>query len=344
MSTAVADRLITKLATLGISAEHVRTTVGPQIERFELTTSARMREVARTADDLAYELGLYPVRVVAPLPGHPRTIAVEVPTQQQLVKLADLPPGRHPLEVSLGVDMDGNPVPFDLTQAPHTLVAGQTGSGKTGCLNCILGGALSALSPRELGLVLIDPKQVELARYGKLPHLLTGVADSVEAAIQALEGTIRLMELRFQAMRIYGARDLNEMNAALVADGREVYPRILVVVDELADLMTASRKVVEPLVARIGAKARAVGIHLVLATQSPRVQVVTGLIKANVPTRICFSVASMTDSRVVLDRNGAEKLLGRGDGLLSMGGAEPVRFQSAWVSSEEIEQVCARWQ
>jgi S-DNA-T family DNA segregation ATPase FtsK/SpoIIIE len=207
----------------------------------------------------------------------------------------------------------------------------------------MLSSLISRFGPEHLGLVLIDPKQVEFPRYGGIPHLLAPVADDVDSALDRLRALVAMMEGRYTILQTFGARSLPELNVELAAAGHKRYPYVVCVIDELADLMMAARQQCESLVVRIAQKARAVGIHLVLATQSPRHQVVTGLLSANIPTRIAFSVATQVDSRVILGTNGAELLLGNGDGLLSLGGARPIRFAGALAESAEIEAICDLW-
>ena len=341
-----ADVLIAKLATLGIPCGLERVVEGPQVVRYELrpTSGVLMREILRTADDLAFELGAYPARILAPLPDRAGLIAVELPrAERRIVRLSELPPPREPLSFPLGLDVDGEPVYCNLADAPHLLVAGETGSGKSSCLNAMLSSLISRFGPEHLGLVLIDPKQVEFPRYGGIPHLLAPVADDVDSALHRLRALVAMMEGRYTILQTFGARSLPELNVELAAAGHKRYPYVVCVVDELADLMMAARQQCESLVVRIAQKARAVGIHLVLATQSPRVAIFSGLLSANIPTRIAFSVATQVDSRVILGTNGAELLLGNGDGLLSLGGARPIRFAGALAESAEIEAICDRW-
>jgi S-DNA-T family DNA segregation ATPase FtsK/SpoIIIE len=338
--------LIAKLATLGVPCELEKVIEGPAYTRYELRPSAGilMREILRTADDLAFELGAYPARILAPLPDRAGLIAVELPcAERRIVRLDDLPPALAPLSFPLGLDTNAEPIYCDLAHSPHLLVAGETGSGKSSLINAMLCSLLSSFDLDALGLVLIDPKQVELTPYQGLPQLLTPVAGDVKTAIASLRGLVRLMDVRYEAAAALSARSLPEVNTKLEAGGRNRWPYIVCVVDELADLMLASRKQCEPLIVRLAQKARAVGIHLVLATQSPRVKVLTGLISANISTRIAFKVAKQADSRVILDRNAAESLLGRGDALLSMAGAHPVRFQGALVEADEIHATCDGW-
>ena len=341
-----ADVLIAKLATLGMPCDLERVVEGPQVTRYELrpTNGALMREILRTADDLAFALGAYPARVLAPLPDHAGLIAVELPcAERRIIRLDELPPPREPLSFPLGFDVDGEPAFCDLTLCPHLLICGETNSGKSSAVNAMLCSFLTRFGPDHLSLVLIDLKQVELRPYAWLPHLLAPVGADIDTALACLRSLVKMMELRYDVAAQMGARSLPELNVKLEAAGHKRYPFVLCVVDELADLMMSSKTASESLIVRLAQKARAVGIHLVLATQSPRVAVCSGLIRANIPSRVCFAVSSQTDSRVVLGRNGAELLLGCGDGLLSMGGARCVRFQGAYATSDEIEATCNRW-
>ena len=341
-----ADVLTAKLGALGIPCELERVVEAPQLTRYELrpTNGALMRDILRTSDDLAFELGVYRVRVLAPLPDRAGLIAVEVPcVKRRIIGLDELPPSNELLAFPIGLGVDGDAVYCDLTACPHLLIAGESGSGKSSAINSMLCSLLLRSGPEHVGLVLIDPKQVELTGYGGISQLLAPVATDVETSLSHLRALVKFMELRYGVMERYGARSLPELNGKLEDAGIQRYPYVVVVVDELADLMTASRKQCEPLLVRLAQKARAVGIHLVLATQSPRIAVMTGLLKGNISSRIAFAVPQQVDSRVILDRNGAEALLGRGDGLFSMNGAQPVRFQGAWVDSDEIETICDRW-
>jgi S-DNA-T family DNA segregation ATPase FtsK/SpoIIIE len=302
-----------------------------------------MSKIRRTADDIAFQLGSHPVAVIAPLPERAGLIGVEVPSERRIVRLGDLPTAEAPLTFPLGFNVDGDPIFMDLAAAPHLLVAGETGSGKSSMINAMLCSLLSRFGLDELALVMIDPKQVELTPYDGVAHLLAPVADTVETALARLTSCVKLMDLRYNVAQTLGVRSLAELNMKMEESGDAPYPYVVVVVDELADLMMTSKKECESLIVRLAQKARAVGIHLVLATQAPQVAVCSGVVKANLPSRLCFSVSSMSDSRVVLDRNGAEKLLGRGDGLVSMNGARPVRFQGAYIDSDEIKSICDRW-
>lgn len=339
------ELLVAKLCSLGVPTALSRVVEGPSIIRAELLPgdSVKMRDYRRLdrADDLAYALAVRNVRVMAPMPGTSK-VAVEFPRdERQLVRLDDLPAADPPLCAPLGLDPDGQPVMLALQEAPHLLIAGQTGAGKSNMIHAILCSLLSALSPDELQLCLIDVKRVELGCYENVTHVQAKIADDPYLAISHLQGLIEAMERRYLLLQEAGARDLSECNAMLKAAGLAPIPFLVCVVDELAELMMASRKEAETLIVRLLQKGRAAGIHLILATQSPRVEVVTGLLKVNCPSRIAFSVPTMTDSRVVLDQNGAEKLLGKGDGLFSLAGLPPIRFQAPLVTAVELNHIIA---
>ncbi|MEA2142014.1 MAG: segregation ATPase FtsK/SpoIIIE, family, partial [Solirubrobacteraceae bacterium] len=311
-----AARLIEALGHFGVEAKIVGTVAGPHITRFELRLAPgiKMSKVAQLKDDLAYALAATDIRILAPIPGK-TAVGVEVPNQRRrIVQLGDVyqdaPRGWSPLTVWLGKDVGGKAIGADLAKMPHLLVAGTTGAGKSGAINAMLSSLLLRATPHELRLVLIDPKQVELNHYESIPHLLTPVITSPRMAANALQNLVREMEQRYSVMSLAKTRSLIELNRAKAKRGEPPLPYILCVIDELADLMMVAPADVEDSIIRLAQKARAVGIHLVLATQSPRVDVITGMIKANVPSRIAFSVSSQTDSRVILDVNGAESLLG----------------------------------
>lgn len=339
--TPVAEIIEQTLISMGINAQHVRTTSSPQIDGHEFTGDVRMSAVTRATQELVYATG---VQLNIRSSDQPRIFVVETPrAQRTMVPFSGLPAPRSPLEVYLGLDLAGNYVPCDLAKSPHTGVMGATNSGKSVCLLSMVGQIIAHYGPQDVRLLMSDMKQVELSMFERIAHMLAPVAVTPEQTFNMVSDVTEVMELRYKVMAMYGARSLPELNLKLKADGRLRYPYILGIFDELADTMLADRKRCEPALVRLAQKARAVGIHLLVATQSPRVQVFTGLLKANIPTRIAFAVPSMTDSRVILDQNGAERLLGAGDGLFSMAGATPVRFQGAYVSSDEIDQVCARW-
>ncbi len=345
-----AARLIEALGHFGVEAQVVNTIAGPHITRFELRLAPgiKMSKVAQLKDDLAYALAATDIRILAPVPGK-TAVGVEVPNaRRRIVQLGDVfqnaPAGWSPLTVWLGKDVAGKAIGADLAKMPHLLVAGTTGAGKSGAINAMLSSLLLRATPHELRLVLIDPKQVELNHYESIPHLLTPVITSPRMAANALQNLVKEMEQRYSIMSLAKTRSLIELNRSREKRGEAPLPYIVCVIDELADLMMVAPADVEDSIIRLAQKARAVGIHLVLATQSPRVDVITGMIKANVPSRIAFSVSSQTDSRVILDQNGAESLLGQGDMLFSpVGTSRLQRIQGAYIDEPQIEALTTFW-
>jgi DNA segregation ATPase FtsK/SpoIIIE, S-DNA-T family len=348
--TQTAARLVEALGHLGVQAQVIGAVAGPHITRYELQLApgVKMAKVANLRNDLAYALAATEIRILAPIPGK-RAVGVEVPNRhRRVVRLGDViaepPPGSSPLTVWLGKDVSGRAIHADLAKMPHLLVAGTTGAGKSGCVNAMLSSILLRATPDEVRLVLVDPKQVELNHYEAIPHLLTPVITSPRMAANALQNLVREMEWRYGVMSVKRTRSLPELNKARLEEGDAALPYILCVIDELADLMMVAPADVEDSIIRLAQKARAVGIHLVLATQSPRVDVITGMIKANVPSRIAFSVSSQTDSRVILDHNGAESLLGQGDMLFSPVGVTGLqRIQGAYVDELQIAALTRFW-
>jgi S-DNA-T family DNA segregation ATPase FtsK/SpoIIIE len=304
--------------------------------------------VAQLKDDLAYALAATDIRILAPIPGK-QAVGVEVPNaRRRIVHLGDVfqdpPPDWSPLTVWLGKDIAGRAIGADLAKMPHLLVAGTTGSGKSACINALLSSILLRATPHEVRLVLVDPKQVELNHYESIPHLLTPVITSPRMAANALGNLVKEMEQRYGMMSLARARSLPELNRAREQRSEHPLPYVLCVIDELADLMMVAPAEVEDCIIRLAQKGRAAGIHLVLATQSPRVDVITGMIKANVPSRIAFAVSSQTDSRVILDHNGAESLLGQGDMLFSPQGSSKLqRIQGAFIDEEQIAELTDSW-
>jgi len=346
----VAGQLVEALGHFGVEARVIGMVAGPHITRYELRLApgTKVAKVAQLKDDLAYALAASDIRILAPIPGK-QAVGVEVPNaRRRIVHLGDVlqqpPEGWSPLTVWLGKDVAGRAIGADLAKMPHLLVAGTTGAGKSGCVNAMLASVLLRATPREVRLVLVDPKQVELNHYESIPHLLTPVITSPRQAATALQNLVREMEQRYSYMALARTRNLIEMNKVRERRGEPALPYVLCVIDELADLMMVAPADVEDSIIRLAQKARAVGIHLVLATQSPRVDVITGMIKANVPSRIAFAVSSQTDSRVILDHNGAETLLGQGDMLFSpVGSARLQRIQGAYVDEAQIEALCDQW-
>jgi len=350
------------LAEHGVQTKLVGMVVGPTVTRYELELlpGVKVSKVTSLHKDIAYAMASPDVRILAPIPGK-QAIGVEVPNDnRQLVAVGDIlaspeaKAAKNPLEVAIGRDINGRSVLADLSKMPHILIAGATGAGKSSCINSLLTSILMRSTPDQVRLILIDPKRVELGQYNRLPHLLTQVVTNPKKAANALSWTVKEMERRYDLLSECGFRDIDGYNSAFdrgeVVDQPEMgieynrLPYILVVVDELNDLMMVAARDVEESICRIAQMARAVGIHLVIATQRPSVNVITGVIKANVPARLAFAVSSLADSRVILDQGGAEKLLGRGDMLL-LGPSSSIaqRIQGAWVTEDEVRAVVAAW-
>jgi DNA segregation ATPase FtsK/SpoIIIE, S-DNA-T family len=345
-----ATTLVEALGHFGVEAKVIGTVAGPHITRYELRLAPGIKvgKVAQLKDDLAYALASTDIRILAPIPGK-QAVGVEVPNaHRKMVRLGDVfqapPKDWSPLTVWLGKDVAGKAIGADLAKMPHILVAGTTGAGKSGAINAMLSSILLRATPHEVRLVLVDPKQVELNHYESIPHLLTPVITSPRMAANALQNLVKEMEQRYGIMSLARTRSLIELNRSRAKRSEPALPYILCVIDELADLMMVAPADVEDSIIRLAQKARAVGIHLVLATQSPRVDVITGMIKANVPSRIAFAVSSQTDSRVILDQNGAESLLGQGDMLFSpVGSSRLQRIQGAYIDEAQIAKLTELW-
>jgi len=342
--------LIQALSQFGVEARVIGMVVGPRVTRYELQLAPgiKVAKVSGLKDDLAYALASTEIRILAPIPGK-SAVGVEVPNQRpDFVTLGDIyrefPKTAGPLMVWLGKDISGKAVYTDLSRLPHLLIAGTTGSGKSGCVNCLVSSILLRSNPEQVRMIMIDPKKVELSHYDRIPHLLVPVVTNMKDAAGVLHNVAKEMEDRYELMELERARNLPEMNKARARRGERGLPYILVVIDELADLMMVSPQEVEDHVIRLAQKSRAVGIHLVVATQRPSADVITGMIKANIPSRIAFAVSSQTDSRVILDVNGAEALLGMGDMLFRpLGSNHLQRVQGAYITEEEIALLVNHW-
>jgi DNA segregation ATPase FtsK/SpoIIIE, S-DNA-T family len=338
------------LKNFNVRANVVNVTQGPSVTRFEVQPEAgvKVNKITNLSDDIKLSLAAQDIRMEAPIPGK-HTIGIEIPNRKSkpvfLREILESPAfldNPSPLTAALGLDISGDPIVTDLRKMPHGLIAGATGSGKSVCINTMLVSLLYKATPQELKLLLIDPKMVELAPYNSIPHLVSPVITDVKAATAALKWAVEEMERRYELFAHTGVRDINRFNEKATAAGRfsDKLPFIVIIIDELADLMMMSPADVEEAICRIAQKARACGIHLIVATQRPSVDVITGLIKANIPTRIAFSVSSQVDSRTIIDVSGAEKLLGKGDMLfLENGSSKLVRLQGTFVSDDEIDQV-----
>ena len=354
----IAKSLVESLGHFGIEAKIVGRVTGPRVTRHELRLApgTKVSKVTQLKDDIAYALASTDIRILAPIPGK-QAVGVEVPNKlHRMVYLGDIfrrdlgegggggGSSGSPLSVWLGKDIAGNSVWTDLSKMPHLLVAGTTGSGKSGCVNTMLSSILLRSSPNEVRMVLVDPKRVELNYYDDIPHLLTPVVTAPRMAANVLANLIREMESRYEVMQKVRSRNIVELNRARSAAGERPLPYILCVIDELADLMMVAPAEVEDSIIRLAQKSRAVGIHLVLATQRPSVDIITGTIKVNVPARIAFAVSSQADSRVILDQGGAEALLGQGDMLLRpVGSSKLQRIQGAYITEDEVSRLTDAW-
>ncbi|MGX7031272.1 DNA translocase FtsK [Vagococcus zengguangii] len=340
-------------ASFGVDAKVVRASIGPSVTKYEIqpAVGVKVSKIVSLTDDLALALAAKDIRMEAPIPGK-SLIGIEVPnTKVSMVSFRDVIESQPShdgrlLEVPLGRDISGQVVSADLSKMPHMLIAGSTGSGKSVCINGIITSILMNAKPHEVKMMMIDPKMVELNVYNGVPHLLTPVVTNPRKAAQALQKVVQEMEKRYELFAGYGVRNMTGYNELIMKhnldDGekRPTLPYIVVIVDELADLMMVASNEVEDAIIRLAQMARAAGIHMILATQRPSVDVITGIIKANVPSRIAFAVSSGTDSRTIIDSNGAEKLLGRGDMLfLPMGENKPIRVQGAFISDGEVEDI-----
>ena len=342
-----ADMLIETLNSFGIDTRLVGIAHGPAVTRFELQPApgVKVSRITSLADDIAMRLAAMSVRIEAPIPGK-AAVGVEIPNDKvEMVRLRDVlecpEAKRHPskIAVGLGKDNSGRYIVADIAKMPHVLIAGQTGSGKSVCINSIITSILYRATPEEVRMILIDPKVVELSIYNDIPHLIAPVVTDPKKAASALDWAVAEMGMRYKKFAERDVRDIKGYNKKL-QPGEKIMPQMVIVIDELADLMMVCPGEVEDSICRLAQLARAAGMHLVIATQRPSVNVITGIIKANIPTRIAFSVASQVDSRTMIDHGGAEKLLGNGDMLFVPSGInKPLRVQGAWVSDEEVHAV-----
>ena len=347
--TDTASKLQKTLYSFGVSAKVENVSVGPAITRYELKPAegVRVSKIANLADDIALNLAAETIRIEAPIPGK-QAVGIEVPNKENeivhlrdIIDTAEFYDHKSKLAFALGKDVGGQEVVTDIAKMPHVLIAGSTGSGKSVCINTLISSIIYKAKPSEVKLVMVDPKVVELSVYNGIPHLLIPVVTDPKKAAGALTWAVQEMVNRYSLFAQKNVRDIKGYNEAVSKEGgAEKLPQIVIIIDELADLMMVSPKDVEDAICRLAQMARAAGMHLVIATQRPSVDVITGIIKANIPSRIAFAVSSQVDSRTILDMVGAEKLLGKGDMLFyPSGAAKPVRVQGAFISDKEVEKI-----
>ena len=343
-----ATKLQKTLYSFGVSAKVENVSVGPAITRYELKPAegVRVSKIANLADDIALNLAAESIRIEAPIPGK-QAVGIEIPNKEneivhfrEIIESSAFQDHKSKLAFGLGKDVAGEPVVTDIAKMPHVLIAGATGSGKSVCINTLISSIIYKSKPSEVKLLMVDPKVVELSVYNGIPHLLIPVVTDPKKAAGALAWAVQEMENRYQIFAKKGVRDIKGYNEISKQEDTGVLPQIVIIIDELADLMMVASKDVENSICRLAQKARAAGMHLVIATQRPSVDVITGIIKANIPSRISFAVSSQIDSRTILDMVGAEKLLGKGDMLFYPAGAtKPTRVQGAFVSDKEVEKI-----
>lgn len=342
------ELLISTLNSFGVGAKIIAITRGPSVTRFEIQpdSGVKVSKIVSLSDDIALNLAATGVRIEAPIPGK-AAIGIEVPNKEvepvylhDVLKSSEYLNAPSKLSIALGKDISGNIIIGDIARMPHLLIAGSTGSGKSVCINTIISSILYKASPDEVKFIMVDPKVVELGVYNGIPHLLIPVVTNPKKAAGALAWAVQEMETRYGLFAQKGARDISGYNKIAIKDDLEKLPQVVIIIDELADLMMIAANEIEDSIIRLAQKARAAGIHLVIATQRPSVNVITGLIKANIPSRIAFAVASQVDARTILDTAGAEKLLGRGDMLYHpIGMPKPKRVQGAFVSDGDVEKL-----
>jgi S-DNA-T family DNA segregation ATPase FtsK/SpoIIIE len=345
-------RLEETLVSFGIKAKVIQVSRGPAITRYEIQPppGVKVSRIVGLADDIALSMAAPDVRIEAPVPGK-AVVGIEVPNREiatvylrELVETVEFRKSPSYLTIAMGKDIAGNPIVDDLARMPHLLIAGATGAGKSVCLNTLIAGFLFKSTPGQVKLLIIDPKMVELTTFNGIPHLVSPVVTDPKKAATSLRWAVKEMEYRYELFARSGTRDIIRYNSRMIRQGNDPLPLLVIIIDELADLMMVAPADVEDAICRLAQMARAAGIHLVVATQRPSVDIITGLIKANIPSRISFAVSSQIDSRTILDMGGAEKLLGQGDMLFCpVGASKPVRVQGAYLSDREVEELVQFW-